>query len=50
MKDVGSNTDVRRLKVQELKAILKRKSIPYTNERKEELILLDEKAEGVYED
>ena len=31
----------------ELKAILKRKSIPYTNERKGELILLDEKAEGV---
>ena len=47
MKDEGNNIDVRRLKVPELKAILKRKSLPYTGERKEELILSDEKAEGV---
>ena len=35
MKDAGNNIGVRRLKVPELKAILKRKSIPYTDERKE---------------
>ena len=35
MKDAGNNIDVRRLKVPELKAILKQKSIQYTDERKE---------------
>ena len=35
MRDAGNNIDVRRLKVPELKAILKRKSIPCTDERKE---------------
>ena len=48
MKDAGNNIDVRRLKVPELKALLKR--IPYTDERKEQLILLDEKSEGLYDD
>ena len=39
MKDAGNNIDVRRLKVPALKTIikklLKRKCIPYTDERKE---------------
>ena len=38
MKDAGNNIDVRRLKVPELKAILKRKSIPYTDERKVDFV------------
>ena len=47
MTDAGNNIDVQglELEVLELKAILKRKSIPYTDERQEELISLYEKAD-----
>ena len=45
MTDAGKKIEVGSLKVPELKLILKRKGIPYTEKRKEELVLLVERAE-----
>ena len=50
MTDAGKKIEVGSLKVPELKRILKRKGIPYTEKRKEELVLLVERAEGLYDD
>ena len=50
MTDAGKKIEVGSLKVPELKLILKRKGIPYTEKRKEELVLLVERAEGLYDD
>ena len=45
MTDAGSKFEVRRLKVSELKHILKGKMIPHTEKRTEELVL-DERTEA----
>ena len=50
MTDEGSKFEVRRLKVPESKHKLKGNRMPNTEKRKEGLVLLDERSEGLYED
>ena len=46
MTDARRNFEYRRLKVSELKLILKGKRIHYTEKRTEEFVLLDERTES----